>query len=133
MNWQKKDYDDIPGTYVFDGKRAHPSYAINKLLFSFNEEKNRAEFDADPAAYCDKFEVAGEYKEVVLNLDFLQMLRLGANIYYMAKMAIPRGTSVQDAGAAFQGITTKEFQDNLLAKANGLTDKITKKGDYWNG
>lgn len=133
MNWQKKDYDDIPGTYVFDGKRAHPSYAINKLLYSFNEECNRAEFDANPSAYCDKFGVTAEYKEVVINLDFLQMLRLGANIYYMAKMAIPRGVSVQDAGAAFQGITTEEFQQNLLDKGNGLAQKLAKRGDYWNG
>ncbi len=42
----------------------------------------------------------------------------------MAKMAIPRGTSVQDAGAAFQGITTKEFQAKLLARGDGLVDKL---------
>ena len=129
MTWQKKDYEDIPGTYVFDGKRAHPAYALNKLLFSFNNEENRTEFDKDPAAYCDKYGVKGEYKDVVVNSDFLQMLRLGANIYFMAKMAIPRGVSVQDAGAAFQGITTEEFKQNLVAKSDGLIEKITKKGD----
>lgn len=133
MTWQKKDYEDIPGTYVFDGKRAHPAYALNKLLFSFNNEENRTEFDKDPAAYCDKYGVKGEYKDVVVNSDFLQMLRLGANIYFMAKMAIPRGVSVQDAGAAFQGITTEEFKQNLMAKSDGLIEKIKKKGDYWNG
>ncbi len=133
MTWQKKDYEDIPGTYVFDGKRAHPAYALNKLLFSFNNEENRTEFDKDPAAYCDKYGVKGEYKDVVVNSDFLQMLRLGANIYFMAKMAIPRGVSVQDAGAAFQGITTEEFKQNLVAKSDGLIEKIKKKGDYWNG
>jgi protocatechuate 4,5-dioxygenase alpha chain len=37
MAWSKHDYDDIPGTYVFDGRYAHDSYAINKLLFSFCE------------------------------------------------------------------------------------------------
>ena len=133
MKWQQKDYDYIPGTYVFDGKRAHPSYALNKLLFSFNEDVNRKAFDADPASYCDKFGVTGEYKDVVVNQDFLQMLRLGANIYLMAKMAIPRGVSVQDAGAAFQGITTKEFQQNLLDKGLDLEEKLAQRGDYWNG
>ena len=61
------------------------------------------------------------------------MLKAGANIYYMAKMAIPRGTSVQDAGAQFQGITTKEFQAKLLAKADGLIEKITAREGFWNG
>jgi protocatechuate 4,5-dioxygenase alpha chain len=61
------------------------------------------------------------------------MLRLGCNIYFMAKMAIPRGTSVQDAGAAFQGITTEEFQAKLLKKGEGLVEKLEKAGGYWNG
>lgn len=133
MVWNKHDYDDIEGTYVFDGKRAQPSFNLNKMLFSFNEEKNRDEFDADPAAYCDKMGVTGVYKECVLNKDFLQMLRLGGNIYYVAKMAIPRGTSVQAAGAAFQGITEEEFIKNLQARAEGLEQKIAERGDYWNG
>ena len=128
MTWTRHDYEDIPGTYVFDGKHAHGSYPLNKLLFSFCEEANRAEFDADPAAYCDKYGVTGKYKEFVLKKDFLGMLRAGANIYYMAKMAIPRGTSVQDAGAQFQGITTKEFQAKLQQKADGLVEKIKARG-----
>ena len=133
MTWTKHDYEDIPGTYVFDGKHAHGAYPLNKLLFSFNNEENRTEFDRDPAAYCDKFGVTGKYKDFVLKKDFLGMLRAGANIYYMAKMAIPRGTSVQDAGAAFQGITTKEFQAKLLAKGDGLPERLAKRGGYWNG
>lgn len=133
MVWKKHDYDNIPGTYVFDGKHAHGAYPLNKLLFSFNTEDNRSEFDADPAAYCEKFGVTGKYRDTVINKDFLGMLRMGANIYYMAKMAIPRGTSVQDAGAQFQGITTKEFQAKLLQKGEGLPGKIVQRGDYWNG
>jgi protocatechuate 4,5-dioxygenase alpha chain len=61
------------------------------------------------------------------------MLRLGCNIYFMAKMAIPRGTSVQDAGAAFQGITTEEFKQQLQDRAEGLIEKLEKAGGYWNG
>jgi protocatechuate 4,5-dioxygenase alpha chain len=133
MSWTRHDYDDIPGTYVFDGKHAHGAYALNKLLFSFNSDANRAEFDRDPAAYCDKYGVAGKYKDLVLKQDFLGMLRAGANIYYMAKMAIPRGTSVQDAGAKFQGITTDEFKAKLLAKGEGLRERLAKRGGYWNG
>ncbi|MCP5145567.1 MAG: protocatechuate 3,4-dioxygenase [Gammaproteobacteria bacterium] len=133
MVWKKHSYEDIPGTYVFDGKHAHGAYPINKLLFSFNTEECRDEFDRDPAAYCDKFGVTGKYKEAIIKKDFLGMLRMGANIYYMAKMAIPRGTSVQDAGAAFQGITTEEFQAKLLAKRDGLEERLAKEGGYWNG
>jgi protocatechuate 4,5-dioxygenase alpha chain len=133
MVWTKHDYEHIPGTYVFDGKHAHGAYPINKLLFSFNTEECRSEFDADPAAYCDKFGVTGKYKDAIINKEFLGMLRMGANIYFMAKMAIPRGTSVQDAGAQFQGITTKEFQAKLLQKGEGLVERLEARGGYWNG
>ena len=114
MTWTKHDYDDIPGTYVFDGKHAHGAYALNKLLFSLNDAGNRDRFARDPGAYCDAQGVSGKYKGLVLEKDFLGMLRAGANIYYLAKMAVPRGTSVQDAGARFQGISTEEFQKKLV-------------------
>lgn len=133
MTWTKHDYDDIPGTYVFDGKHAHGAYPLNKLLFSFNDADNRETFERNPAAYCDKYGVTGRYKNLVLEKDFLGMLRAGANIYYLAKMAVPRGTSVQDAGAQFQGITTKEFQAKLLAKGDGLPARLAKRGGFWNG
>ncbi|HEY5665206.1 MAG TPA: protocatechuate 3,4-dioxygenase [Gammaproteobacteria bacterium] len=132
MTWREHEYDSIPGTYVFNGETSHASYPLNKLLFSFNEEANRQEFAADPAAYADKFGLNEEQKTALLNDDFLGMIRLGANIYYLAKLAVPRGFSVQDAGAAFQGITTKEFQAKLDARAEGLIDRLKEEG-YWNG
>ncbi len=133
MTWTRHDYDDIPGTYVFDGRHARNAYQLNKLLFSFNSESNRQAFERDPAAYCDKYGVAGEFKDLVLKKDFLGMLRAGANIYYLAKMAVPRGVSVQDAGAQFQGITTGEFQAKLLAKGAGLKERLARREHYWNG
>jgi len=133
MTWRKHDYDDIPGTYVFNGENAYTAYGLNKLLFSFNHEENRKAFAADPAAYADKFELTPEQREALLGKDFLQMIRLGANIYFVAKMAIPNGVSVQDAGAAFQGITTEEFQAKLNAWADGLVERLEEEGGFWNG
>jgi protocatechuate 4,5-dioxygenase alpha chain len=133
MNWKKHDYDDSPGTYVFDGKIAHESYAMNKLLYSFNHGENRKAFDQDPDAYCNRFGVTPAQRKALIDRDFLQMLRLGANIYFAAKLAVPAGVSVQDAGAAFQGITTEEFKANLLAKGEGLEQKLAEAGGYWNG
>ena len=132
MVWKKHDYDAIPGTYVFDGKTSNSAYPLNKLLFSFNKEENRQEFAADPGAYADKFGLNARQKKALLEDDFLGLIRQGANIYYLAKLAVPRGFSVQDAGAAFQGITTEEFKAKLQDKADGLVDKLRERG-YWNG
>lgn len=133
MSWKKHDYENIPGTYVFDGKTSHSSYALNKMLYSFNKEENRQEFAKDQEAYADKFGLRDEQKEALLAGEFLQLLRLGANVYFLAKLAIPSGVSVQDAGAAFQGITTEEFKENLLKRAEGFQDRLEEEGGYWNG
>lgn len=133
MVWKKHDYDNIPGTYVFDGQRAYSSYALNKLFFSFNEDSSRKEFDANPNEYCDKFGLNLAQKNMVLKQDFLDILRAGTNIYYMAKFCIPRGLSVQDAGAAFQGVTGDEFREKLLKKREGLVERLELEGGYWNG
>ncbi len=133
MTWKKHAYEDIPGTYVFDGKTSHAAYALNKLLFSFNHEENRQEFDRDEEAYASKYGVTDKQKEALLNGDFLGLMRMGANIYYLAKLAVPRGVSVQDTGAAFQGITTEEFKANLAKNGEGLEEKLKQLGGYWNG
>ena len=132
MAWIKHDYETIPGSYVFDGKTSHSAYPLNKLLFSFNNENNRRAFAADPAAYAASFGLNDEQTEALINFRFLDMLQMGANIYYLAKLAVPNGFSIQDAGAAFQGITTEEFQAKLDAKADGLEEKLEQAG-YWNG
>lgn len=132
MSWQAHEYDSIPGTYVFDGKTSHQAYPLNKLLFSFNHAHNREAFAKDPAAYADRYGLTEEQKTALLSNDFLGMLRRGANIYYLAKLALPNGFSVQDAGAAFQGISTPEFQEKLNDKAEGLIERLEERG-YWNG
>ena len=133
MNWKKHDYDDIPGTYVFNGETAHRAYALNKLLFSFNHDENRQEYARDPAAYADRFGLPTEQKQALVEENFLELIRMGANIYYLAKLAVPKGFTMQDAGAAFQGITRDEFQAKLDERAAGLVEKLEKAGGFWNG
>ena len=133
MVWQEHEYEAIPGSYVFDGKRAHSAYGLNKLFYSFNSADCRAEFDRDPSAYCEKFGLTAEQKRLVVEQDFLGVLRSGANIYFMAKYSIPRGVTVQDTGAAFQGITGHELREKLVEKREGLEARLEREGGFWNG
>ena len=133
MNWQKHDYDNIPGTYVFNGETAHAAYGLNKLLFSFNREENRQAFAADPGAYADSFKLSAEQKQALLDDDYLELIRMGANIYYVAKLAVPRGLTMQDTSAAFKGITTEEFKTSLEAWGEGLEQRLEREGGFWNG
>ncbi len=133
MVWKKHDYDDIPGTYIFDGERSARGYRINKMAFSFNDEKNRQEFSRDMAAYCDKFKLNSEEKKAILEADFTRLLELGGNIYYLAKIAIFHGLTIQDACAKMSNITTDEFKARLQNNAEGFKDKIHELGGYFDG
>ncbi len=49
----KTDYDNIPGTIVFDSRKAMEGYALNKMCFSFNSAENREAFRRDEDTHCD--------------------------------------------------------------------------------
>lgn len=133
MAWQHHEYENIPGTYVFDGKRSHSGYQLNKMAFSFNCAKNRQEFAADMDVYCRKYQLSDEQRAAVLKGDFLKLLQLGGNIYYLAKIAIFHGLSVQDAGASFHGTSTEQFKQLLQQNAAGFEAKLQQRGGYWHG
>ena len=44
MAWSSHDYDKVPGTYVFNGRRSVMGYPLNRMCMSFNSAENREEF-----------------------------------------------------------------------------------------
>ncbi|MCY3586604.1 MAG: protocatechuate 4,5-dioxygenase subunit alpha [Acidimicrobiales bacterium] len=109
-----RDYDDIPGTYVFDGRRSQQGYHLNMFCMSLNAEANRERFRADEAAYVDGFDLSPEQRQAVLERDWLGMLQQGGNIYYTFKLAILDGLSMQDVGGAMSGVSGQEFTQMMI-------------------
>src|SRR5208282_2506468 len=101
----------IPGTYLFDGRMARKGYALNKMCYSFNEAKNRKEFLADEAAYCNRFGLNDEHKQAIRNRNVLALLAAGGNVYYLAKFAGIFGLSMQDIGAQQTGLSVEKFKE----------------------
>ena len=115
MVWKAHDYDTIPGTYVFDGRRSAMGYPLNKMCMSFNSDENRAAFLRDEEAYCAKFGLSDEQREAIRTRNVLRLLQLGGNIYYLAKFAGIFGLNVQDVGAQQRGMSVEEFKAMLVA------------------
>ena len=109
-----REYDDIPGTYVFDGRRSQQGYHLNMFCMSLNAEANRERFRADEAAYIDGFDLSPEQRQAVLERDWLGMLQQGGNIYYTFKLAILDGLSMQDVGGAMSGVSGQEFTQMMI-------------------
>ena len=114
-----RDYDDIPGTYVFDGEHHRKGYHLNMFCMSLNDEANRNEFREDEAAYLDKYDLTPEQRTAVLKRQWLEMLRLGGNIYYTYKLGIFDGVSYQYVGGLMSGVTEEEFRQMMLDGGRG--------------
>jgi protocatechuate 4,5-dioxygenase alpha chain len=104
----------IPGTIIFDGRMAIKGYALNKMCFSFNSAENREAFLHDEDGYCRKFGLNDEQRRAIKRRDVLELLRAGANIYYLAKWAGIFGMNVQQMGAQQRGMSEEEFKDMLI-------------------
>lgn len=114
MTPEVRDYELIPGTFVFDGRMAMRGYELNKMCFSFNAPENRQAYARDEEAYCSRFKLTGEQRRALKERDVLALLRNGGNIYYLAKWAGVFGLSVQQLGAQQRGISLEAFNEMLL-------------------
>jgi protocatechuate 4,5-dioxygenase alpha chain len=98
---------------LFDGEQAQRGYALNRMCYSFNDRNNRRAFLQDEQGYCARFELDGAQRNAVKRRDFLGMIELGGNIYYLAKLAGIFGLSVQDLGAQQTGVSVEAFKARL--------------------
>jgi protocatechuate 4,5-dioxygenase alpha chain len=114
----KRELDDIPGTVIFDGKRAVQGYALNKMCFSFNSAENRERYRRDEDAYCSSFGLNEQQRNALKHRNVLELLDAGGNIYYLAKWAGIFGMNVQQLGAQQRGMTEEAFKE-MLAHAGG--------------
>jgi protocatechuate 4,5-dioxygenase, alpha chain len=111
---EARDYDDIPGTYVFDGRRSRRGYPLNSFLMSLNDAANREAFRADEGAYLDRFGLDPEQREAVLERRWLRMLDLGGNLYYTYKLAACDGMTFQDLAGEQTGMTPEAYAQMMI-------------------
>lgn len=107
---EDREYSDIPGTYVFDPHHSRIGYHLNMFCLSLNYAENRAAFREDEPSYLDKFPMTKLQRDAVLSRNWVEMLRLGGNIYYTFKIAIFDGLTMQAVGGSMSGITKEEFE-----------------------
>jgi protocatechuate 4,5-dioxygenase alpha chain len=110
-----RDYETIPGTYVYDARRGRQGYALNMFCMSLNDAEKRRKFKADEAAYLDGFTLTADQRRTVLKRDWLGMLKVGGNIYYTIKIAFCDGLTFQDVASMMSGVSKEEYARMMLA------------------
>ena len=125
----KRDYDDIPGTYVLDSRSYRKGYNLNMFLMTLNKSVHRDEFASNEKVYIDKFNVSEEQKQAVINRDYLQMLKLGANVYYTFKLVSHDRLQPQLMYGKMSDpeMSFEEFQQMMLSGGRSIEGNRSKK------
>ena len=100
---------DLPGTPIFDGDTSRRGFRMNKLFMSLRDAGNRERFLADETAYCREFGLTPEQEQAVLARDWQAMIDLGGSIFYVYKLAMMDGRSMQYLGGVFTGMGEDDF------------------------
>jgi protocatechuate 4,5-dioxygenase, alpha chain len=128
MAREQHDYDDIPGTFVFDAERSREGYGINMFCMSLMKDENRRAFKANEAEYLKQFRLTPEQTQAVLKRDYNRMLELGGNIYFTAKLGATDGHSFQHLAAVMTGSTQQDYADMMLGGGRTVEGNRSRSG-----
>jgi protocatechuate 4,5-dioxygenase alpha chain len=128
MASEPHDYDDIPGTFVFDAEKSRQGYGINMFCMSLMKEENRKAFKGNEAAYLEKFPLTPAQTKAILDRDYNKMLELGGNIYFTAKLGATDGHSFRHLAAVMTGSTQEDYAQMMLAGGRSVEGNRSKSG-----
>ena len=110
----KKEYSDIPGTFVFDADRSREGYHLNQFCISLRLQVNREAFNDNEEAYLDSYPMTSEQREAVISRNWNLLLELGGNIYYTSKLAANDGINFQNLAGRMTGMGVEAYREMML-------------------
>jgi protocatechuate 4,5-dioxygenase, alpha chain len=128
MARKEQEYDDIPGTFVFDAERSRQGYGINMFCMSLMKEENRKAFKGNEVAYLKQFNLTPAQTEAILKRDYNRMLELGGNIYFTAKLGATDGHSFRHLAAVMTGSSQEDYAAMMLAGGRSVEGNRSKSG-----
>ena len=123
-----KPYQDVPGTTIFDADESRKGYHLNQFCVSLMRPENRARFKADERAYLDEWSMTEEQKQAVQARDLNWCIRLGGNIYFLAKIGATDGKSFQQMAGSMTGMTEDQYRD-MMVKGGRSIEGNRKTGE----
>ncbi len=110
-----KPYLDVPGTTIFDAEQSRLGYHLNQFCMSLMKAENRARFKTNESEYLNEWPMTEEQRQAVLARDLNWCIRLGGNIYFLAKIGATDGKSFQQMAGSMTGMTEEEYRNMMIA------------------
>jgi protocatechuate 4,5-dioxygenase, alpha chain len=115
-----KPYLDVPGTTMFDMDESRKGYHLNQFCMSLMNADNRERFKADQRAYLDEWPMTEDQKLAVMAVDLNKAIKLGGNIYFLAKLGATHGRSFQQMAGSMTGMTEDEYKAMMVAGGRSI-------------
>ena len=128
MARETHDYDDIPGTVVFDAERLRQGYHINMFCMSLMKAENRKAFKENEGQYLSRFQMTAEQRDAILRRQYNRLLELGGNIYFLSKLGATDGHSFQHLAAVMTGSTQEDYAKMMLGGGRPIEGNRSKSG-----
>ena len=125
-----KDYDDLPGTVVFDADQARRGYHLNMFCMSLMKAENRKAFKDNEEKYlAERFpELTPGQREAIPKRQYNRLLELGGNIYFTAKLGATDGHPFQHLAALMTGSTQQDYADLMLRGGRSVEGNRSRSG-----
>lgn len=126
-----KPYLDVPGTRIFDAEESRKGYWLNQFCMSLMKAANRERFKADQRAYLDEWPMSEEQKQAVLAVDLNWAMRLGGNIYFLAKLGATHGLSFQQMAGSMTGMSEEQYRNMMIGGGRSIEGNryVGEEGD----
>ena len=126
-----KPYKDVPGTTIFDAEQSRKGYWLNQFCMSLMKADNRARFKTDEKAYLDEWPMTDLQKAAVIARDLNECIRLGGNIYFLAKIGATDGKSFQQMAGSMTGMSEDEYRNMMIAGGRSVEGnrRVGEDGD----
>lgn len=121
------EFEDIPGTLVFNTFRSRQGFNLNQFCMSLMKEENRQAFRADEAGYLAQWKLTAAQSDAVLRRDWNAMMREGGNIYFLSKLFSTDGKSFQHVAAVMTGSSQEDYARMMLEGGRNPRGNRSKK------
>ena len=127
----EKDYDDIPGTYVFDADRSRAGLSPQHVLHVADEGGEPQGLQGGRGEVPRRsFPLTPDQREAILKRQYNRMLELGGNIYFTAKLGATDGHPFQHLAALMTGSTQQDYADLMLRGGRSVEGNRSRSGKF---
>lgn len=104
------DLDHPPaGTYFNTGAAARRGFRLNRFCYDLRYPANRDAYRADAQALMDKYGLSEPEQKLVRAGDWIGLVRYGANLFVILRLAELHGDGLTAVGAQMRGQSVEDY------------------------